>query len=96
MPGPAGSIISGIIGVVFGVFWIAIVNTGANEIRSGFHSQDNTPVFFIQIFFTLIGLLLIAGSIGGAIYGIVKANQFAQAREVYERERQRLLDSIRQ
>jgi DNA-directed RNA polymerase subunit RPC12/RpoP len=50
----------------------------------------------MQTLFTLVGVIVIIVSIAGAIYGASKANQFSDAEQAYQRERQRLMDSTRQ
>jgi DNA-directed RNA polymerase subunit RPC12/RpoP len=121
MPSVIGSVVAGVVGVIFGAIWITMVNVLRGPFTTQVHFHDAAgnevppPAGFTipgqtspavgpfgsvfsdtQAIFSFVGVLIIIASIGGAIYGMVKANAYANDEEAYLHRRQQLTDSNRQ
>ncbi len=84
IPGKASSVFVGIFTVGFGIFWTAMA---ASMIGFG-----GDGVFSI---FPLLGVLFVLFGAGMSIYAFVKAGQYEQAQQRYQRRRREMQDRNR-
>jgi DNA-directed RNA polymerase subunit RPC12/RpoP len=106
-PSAVVGVIMGAIGVLGGIVWIAVTSSampdrssaivsgpGRGFPRSGAAPFDSGPSFDFFSLFPLFGVVIILVGVIGAVYMIVRANEFSQAEAKYMARRRSLEEEI--